>query len=125
MFDVRSGAQARLHATSAYVPEHPDEWVFFQELSQAPDENIGEHRTSTGPLVEDSFQRGSAGELYRRCLSRPHHWYRKRMLHVHYQLSVSIKVLLPCSLICLGMPGFPFAPGKDRSPGTSDDRIHH
>lgn len=27
--------QARLHATTAFLPERPEEWVFFQELSQA------------------------------------------------------------------------------------------
>eukprot|EP00913_Durusdinium_trenchii_P019555 g18382.t1 len=34
-YEAQNGkVEARLHATSAYVPEHPDEWVFFQELSQ-------------------------------------------------------------------------------------------
>merc|ERR1719335_572005 len=26
--------EARPHATSAYIPEKPEEWVFFQELAQ-------------------------------------------------------------------------------------------
>jgi len=34
-YEAQNGkVEARLHGSTAYVPEKPDEWVFFQELSQ-------------------------------------------------------------------------------------------
>eukprot|EP00434_Breviolum_minutum_P024432 symbB.v1.2.021576.t1/scaffold1869.1/size97865/10 len=34
-YEAQNGkVEARLHGSSAYMPEKPDEWVFFQELSQ-------------------------------------------------------------------------------------------
>lgn len=34
-YEAQNGkVEARLHGSSAYLPEKPDEWVFFQELSQ-------------------------------------------------------------------------------------------